>query len=284
MKSLTIKELEREKIKESIKVFLLAFNRMNPEAVKNEKKTWECLIRNNIAKFHIALKNEKIIGVGGSFLYQHVGSIGYLGVLPEYRGRGVGTAIFRTLLESAINSGCETVMLYASNLGEPIYKKFGFQGTYYASIHSLLKNWPNIPIKNKQIEILDYLPDWLLSLDNKVVGYDRNEYLKARITLGAKAIIIKDEGYGLISEVLSRVRLGPLISVNFDSVLSIIKRGILLGADNLIIPKHPLIKDKLPNLLQLTEEEQDPNLRMIYGKKLSEKLEYHYAIGSYGRG
>lgn len=284
MKSLIIKELEMEKIRESIKVFLLAFDRMNSEAFLNEKKVWKCLIRNNIARFHIALQDRKIIGVGGAFLYHNVGSIGYLGVLAEYRGRGVGTAIFKALLESAVSEGCETVMLYASNLGEPIYKKFDFQGIYYASTHSLLKKWPDIPINYKQVEILDYIPDWLLFLDKEAVGYDRSEYLKARIDLGARVIVIKDEGYGLISQVLSSVRLGPLISVNIDTALGIIKKGILLGADNLIIPQHPLIKDKLPTLLRLTEEEQNPNLRMIYGKQILERLEYQYAIGSYGRG
>lgn len=284
MESLIVREIEIDEIIESIKVFLLAFNRMNSEAVENEKKTWECLIQKKIAHFYIALLNGKIIGVGGAFVYRNVGSVGYLGVSPEHRGVGVGTAIFKALLESAINLGCETVMLYASELGEPIYRKFGFQGTYYASNLSLIKKWSKISIKNKQIEILDYLPDWLLALDEKAVGYDRSDYLQVRMTLGAKILGIEEEGYGLLSQVLSRIRLGPLISVNFDSALNIIKKGISLGADNLIIPRHSFIKDKLSTLLQLTEDEQNPNLRMFYGEKISETLEYQYAIGSYGRG
>ena len=284
MESLIVREIEIDEIIEAIEIFLLAFNRMSSEAVKNEKKTWECLIHNKIAKFYIALLEGKIIGVGGAFVYKNVASLGYLGVLPEYRGVGIGTVIFKALLQSAINLGCETVMLYASDLGEPIYKKFGFQGTYYASNLSLMKKWPNISIKNKQIEILDYLPDWLLTLDEKAVGYNRSDYLQVRLTLGAKILVIEEEGYGLVSQVLSRIRLGPLISVNLESALNIIKKGILLGADNLIIPRHPFIKDKLPSLLQLTEDEQNPNLRMFYGKKISENLEYQFAIGSYGRG
>ena len=116
------------------------------------------------------------------------------------------------------------------------------------------------------------------------MGFDRSDYLKARITLGAKLLIVENEGYALLSNVLSKIRLGPLIAKNLDVALQIIKKGINLGADNLIIPYHPSLQNKISRITHLTESKESPNLKMVYGEEIQEKLDYLYSIGTYARG
>jgi ribosomal-protein-alanine N-acetyltransferase len=284
MKTYIIREPRLEEILESIKVFLLSFGRMNFNMILTEEKTWVYLINNKIAKFLIAETEEKIVGVGGLFLFQQVGSVGYMGVLPDYRGQGIGTAIFRNLMKIALSVGVKTVMLYASKLGEPIYKKFGFVGKYNASMHHLVNFKPEMQESIKDVKIIESAPDWVLKFDRKTMGFDRSDYLKARISVGAKLLLIENEGFGLLSPVLSKIRLGPLMAKNPEIALQIINKGIELGADNLIIPYYPLMQNKISMMSHLTESKEPPNLKMVYGKDIQGKLRYLYSIGTYARG
>lgn len=45
---------------------------------------------------------------------------------PEFRGQGVAVKILAALVECAKNAGCCKVFLNASDMGKPLYQKFGF--------------------------------------------------------------------------------------------------------------------------------------------------------------
>ncbi len=83
---------------------------------------------------------------------------------------------------------------------------------------------------------------------------------------------------------LSKVRLGPLIAKNLDTALQIIKKSINLGADNLIIPNHPYLQNKISNITHLTESKEPPILKMVYGEEIPGRLDYLYSIGTYAKG
>ncbi|MHA2010301.1 MAG: GNAT family N-acetyltransferase [Promethearchaeota archaeon] len=279
-----IREPKKDEILACIKVFLLSFGRINVNDLEKERILWTHLIDSNVARFLIAEENEEIIGIGGLFLFQNVGSIGYMGVIPNYRSRGIGTHIFKKLVKIGVNSGCKTISLYASKLGESIYKKFGFQGSYYAAGYRLIRELPELDIQKKNIQMLQSLPDWLLNLDKEAVGYERSSYLSIRVKLGAKILAVENEGYALLTNLFSKLRLGPLIATNLDTAMQIIKKGILLNADNLIIPEHPFMQNKLSPLTKFDRNAEPPNLKMTYGKNLTRKLDFLYAIGTYARG
>ena len=284
MNSIMIREPKRNEILESIKVFLLSFGRRDFDSIIAEEKVWIYLINKKIAKFLIAEEGDKIVGVGGLFLFHHVASVGYMGVLADYRRQGIGAAIFRNLMEISIRLGIKTVMLYASKLGKPIYEKYGFRGKYNAAMHHLVKIKPEIQDTVKNVKIIKSTPEWVLNLDKETMGYDRADYLKARITLGAKILIVENEGYALLSNVLSKIRLGPLIATNLDTALQIIKKSINLGADSLIIPYHPELQNEISSITHITENKGVPNLKMVYGEDIQGRLDYLYAIGTYARG
>ena len=278
-----IREPEANEILNSIITMLRSFDRPLINEIEKERDVWLYLIKNELAKFLIALKNNKIIGIGGLFLFQDVASIGYMGVLPDYRNQGVGAAIFQNLKQAAIDAGCKTINLYASKLGELIYRKSGFQGQYSANMYLMPKISPKIALKKKNLKIISKIPIWLLDLDREAVGFDRSDYLKARVSLGAKLIVIENEGYGLISKILSNKRLGPVIASNLEVAIDIIGEGISLGAKSIIIPKHPSFQNEIITLLGLAEQGK-PNLKMVYGEKIKRKINYLYAIGTYAKG
>lgn len=47
----------------------------------------------------------------------------------NYRGKGIATTLLKKLVEEAANSGVSKLWLGASEMGRPVYKKFGFEET-----------------------------------------------------------------------------------------------------------------------------------------------------------
>src|SRR5579859_4235700 len=64
--------------------------------------------------------------MAGTIAAVHYGEIAYIGMMavdPDFQGRGIG----RTLLETASQSvPCETLLLDATDAGEPMYRRYGF--------------------------------------------------------------------------------------------------------------------------------------------------------------
>jgi len=275
-----IREPADKEISRCINVLYSAFGRAPPEDIKEEEKVWKALIEWEIGKFLISEEIGKIFGIGGVFLFEKVSSFGYMAVLPEYRGKGVGTEIFKNLLEIANKMKSETFILYASMLREPIYKKFGFQRSFYGKMYSLPIQPPELGFGDKEIKILNRVPDWVLVLDKNAMGFDRTNYLTMRIKLGARILIIENEGYGL----LANKRLGPLIATNLEAALQIINKSITLGADHMILAKHQYFPRRIFELFNLTELENRASIKMIFGKEINEKLDLLYAIGTFAKG
>jgi len=45
---------------------------------------------------------------------------------PAYRGRGIATRLFALTMDEAKRRGCGKVILHATDMGRPIYEKYGF--------------------------------------------------------------------------------------------------------------------------------------------------------------
>jgi predicted GNAT family N-acyltransferase len=56
-----------------------------------------------------------------------LGKIGRVAVLPQYRGRGIGAAIMRELVQLARDSGLEEVHLNAQSSATGFYERLGFR-------------------------------------------------------------------------------------------------------------------------------------------------------------
>ncbi len=280
MLNFRIRKPTNNEIIDCINVLYSSFKRPSPEDIKEEERIWKALIESKIGEFLISEDNRKIFGVGGVFLFGKVSSFGYMAVLPEYRGKGVGTEIFRNLLKIANDRNCESMILYASELGKPIYEKFGFQSRFYGTMYQLPMHIQKFGIHSKDVDVIEKLPDWLLTLDENTMGFNRKRYLNLKVELGAKILVVENEGYGL----LANKRLGPLIAVNQDSALRIIKTSIDLGANHLIIANHKHFPKRIIKSMNLIKNEDTSSIKMVHGKELSENLDLLYCIGTYAKG
>ena len=67
------------------------------------------------------------VAVAAGVAFGSVGWIGGVGVAPDARRQGLGTAVTEALIAELRRTGCETMLLLASELGYPVYERIGFE-------------------------------------------------------------------------------------------------------------------------------------------------------------
>lgn len=81
--------------------------------------------------FHarVSAESDQIIAVGQGIATGRAGWIGNIIVRPEARNRGLGSRVTQDIVELLRGRGCSTLLLIATELGEPVYQKLGFRKT-----------------------------------------------------------------------------------------------------------------------------------------------------------
>lgn len=80
--------------------------------------------------FFLAKTKEKVVGYGGMYTVLDEGYITNIGVLPEFRRRGIGAKIVKALIDFSIEKSLSFLSLEVrpSNIAAiKLYKSFGFE-------------------------------------------------------------------------------------------------------------------------------------------------------------
>ena len=65
-----------------------------------------------------------------TFVSHGAGLVNWVGTLAEYRGRGVGEAVTREVTNAGFDLGARASTLQASPMGEPIYRRLGYETAF----------------------------------------------------------------------------------------------------------------------------------------------------------
>lgn len=71
--------------------------------------------------------DNKIVGIGTTIIHNETAWLAHIIVHPDYRNQRIGKIITQTLVDNSYSKDCETIYLLATELGEPVYKKIGFE-------------------------------------------------------------------------------------------------------------------------------------------------------------
>jgi GNAT superfamily N-acetyltransferase len=84
----------------------------------------------------LASENNQIIAMSGIAFYELPpndwcpnGKTAYIGnmyTVPEFRKQGIATKLLALVIEEAKERGCERILLNTTDMGRPLYEKFGF--------------------------------------------------------------------------------------------------------------------------------------------------------------
>ena len=122
----------------------------------------------------------KVVGVGTAIIHGYTAWLAHIIVSPDHRNAGIGSAITKALIDVGQRNSCRSLLLIATTLGEPVYKKFGFEveSKYLFFEHgiSLLPDAPpEITSFQKSHE------EALFELDRSVSGEDRKKLLRGQL-------------------------------------------------------------------------------------------------------
>ena len=118
-----------------------------------------------------------IVGIGTAIIHGSTAWLAHIIVHKDYRNEGLGTTITKALIDVIHKTPCRTILLIATALGEPVYKKVGFEvQTQYIFFDQGLLPLPSDSVK----EIVTFHKRYekaLLNLDRLVSGEDRSKLL-----------------------------------------------------------------------------------------------------------
>lgn len=155
--------------------------------------------------------------------------VGMVLVDPEYRSRGIGTALLKQAIRHLDDSDVSTIKLDATPQGRPLYEKLGFVPEYEIERWTLART----SVKNKKAsEVAPPLSTDLLRVifetDRQVFGADRTSLLKSlhyeapefTNTVFAAGVI---QGYALGRRGAFADHLGPWMSNNHDAARQLLQ-------------------------------------------------------------
>src|SRR5690554_108797 len=126
----------------------------------------------------------KIAGTGTAIIHNNTAWLAHIIVHREYRNQGFGKLITQRLIDIAKAKGCDTLYLLATDLGEPVYKKLGFEiETEYGFFKGQIIPTTHPPNKH----ILPFHTTFekqIAKLDHRVSGEDRWVELKSHLANG----------------------------------------------------------------------------------------------------
>lgn len=124
-KSLTFRFMNEQDIDDVLEIEQKSFaTPWSREAFYNE------LTQNQFAVYVVLEEEEKVIGYCGVWIVVDEAHITNVAMLPDYRGRKLGEALMRKIIEVAVEMGAKTMTLEVrvSNFtAQSLYRKLGFQ-------------------------------------------------------------------------------------------------------------------------------------------------------------
>ncbi|MBN2351071.1 MAG: GNAT family N-acetyltransferase [Spirochaetales bacterium] len=128
-----------------------------------------------------AVSGGVVAGIGAGIGFGKTGWLAHIIVRHELRGRGIGGRIVIALIDYLAKKGCRTVSLLATDMGYPLYKKYGFvDQVEYVFFARDEDDRPDPPAGG----IVPYSPDYLgsiLDMDREVSGEERGAILEENL-------------------------------------------------------------------------------------------------------
>jgi ribosomal protein S18 acetylase RimI-like enzyme len=180
----------------------------------------------------VATVKSTIVGTGIAVINDNVSWLGTIIVREDYRNNGIGKLITSHLINYSKSKGMKTILLFATELGLPLYQKLGFQHDLnYLSfksntIYKFCSEFKSITrITNK-----DY--QHILELDYAITGEKRKELLTSTLNTGfkykdslIKGFYLPDFGRGLI------------IASSENAGLELLKFRLILNPSTICVPE-----------------------------------------------
>lgn len=168
-------------------------------------------------EFRLYLKNDfcnpvkasvasRIVGLGNSMVFENTAWIAHIIVSAEYRNRGIGFQIVDKLLTDIRRKSVESVLLIATEIGEPLYKKAGFRLVSDYLFLKRVDDWNETAISENIVPYTNDYYNEIINMDKSISGEIREPLIKSYLKNGLiyldrnslQGFYLPDIGDGLI--------------------------------------------------------------------------------------
>lgn len=179
-----------------------------------------------------AFAGDRVAGCANGLLNGKAGWLGNIIVRPEWRGRGLGTALTRELMGFFKSQGCTSQLLVATELGEPIYNRLGFT---VSSRYVFLRNEQTAHLKAvrgvRPLEAAD-IPQ-VLEIDREVTGEERAAFVQKFIASG----FVYGPGHKVDGFFLPGLSNGLTLAQTEQAGLALLRFKMARGGPTVVIPE-----------------------------------------------
>lgn len=155
---------------------------LQPSDWQNIMPTIEFYIASNFCFPIKVVNNGKIVGIGTAIVRDDIAWLAHIIVHPEYRNQGIGGLITTFLVESLKSKKCRTIYLIATALGEPVYRKIGFETETEYLLFKDVKITE--PVSDKITQFSENFKKQVIDLDFKVSKENRALQLEEHLSGG----------------------------------------------------------------------------------------------------
>jgi predicted N-acetyltransferase YhbS len=206
------------------------------------------------------IDENEIIGIGTAILYKDTCWIAHLIVKDKHRNKGIGTKILNYLCDYCENNGCKTILLFATEMGYPLYKKYGFEiQTEYIQYEKTIEMDFSDNVNIRNIEKIDYSK--ILELDKSISGENRHKLLLHFINNG----YVYEKNKIIMGFYLVNLGEGLIIASNEEAGLELSKLRISKN-NNSTIPSRNIIANNF--YMENKFKEQMRIKRMVCGNNI----------------
>jgi ribosomal protein S18 acetylase RimI-like enzyme len=266
-------------LEDAIQVFMSSFRRTDDESLyeltKNHWTNWQ---KSKLASFYGAFQDSILVGICLSFPFKTTATLGYMCVDYRYQNQGIGSSLLNHIINELDGQGIHTIRLYATKIGENLYKKYGFTEDFIGSIFGLDFR-EDISKRELRVRTSNRILPWIYSLDKAVYGDDRTKFLRYLIKNG-QLIVKARSGFAFVRG----EKIGPVIAKNIPVFIDLLKYAYTLGGRKIYYLTHNPHSHKIIEVLHLVENTAMRCKRMVRGEKIKEDLSNFYALYNFSIG
>ena len=278
-KQCLIRKIRKYELEDAIQVFMSSFRRTDDQSLyqltKNHWSNWQ---KSKLAEFYGAFYETRLVGFCLCFAFKATASLGYMCVDFRYQNQGIGSRILHHIITELEGKGITTIRLYATKMGENLYRKYEFKEDFIGSIYEVDFH-EEINKKSLRVRLSNRILPWIFTLDKAVYGDDRTKLFRFLIKNG-KLIIKPRSGFAFVRG----ENIGPIVAKNIPAFINLLKYAYTLGGRKLHYLSHDTRSLKVIEVLHLIENTAMRCKRMIYGTEIKEDLSNYYSMYNFAIG
>ncbi len=262
-----IKEFEKSELSEIEQLFPLEWNFDFEEfiSIHNDKSYF---------KGFTLIHNTTPIWFGNIILFGKIAWLGNIVISQKYRNQGLGKIISSHLIDVGKQNSVKSFILIATELGEFVYRKLGFERELMYEFYKkegFLKNFePTSNIRKVHMKELEAISD----LDYKITGEYRKELFESFIY---DTYIIMDSKKNIAGYFVKNLGNGLLIADQNKHGIELLKE-VMKSKEIIIMPETNIEATTL--LIDNGYQKTGSYPRMIFGEKYSWNSEKIFSRGA----